>query len=210
MTEEEWLRFDLSPTVRPRRMAARLRSLGTERRVNLFGCACCRRAWPVLEERARKAVELVESHDGLPPRRVFRAIVGAGDFVPEVGWSSLGERHAARAVIGLLDGTAAHFVALAASDPWAERRAQYQLLQDVFGRPKDGPKVDPAWRLWNDGAAPALAESISRERRFGDLPVLLDALTDAGCTDEVLLSHLCGPGPHVRGCWVLDLLSGKW
>jgi len=39
--------------------------------------------------------------------------------------------------------------------------------------------------------------------------ILADALEDAGCADDVLLSHLRGPGPHVRGCWVLDLLLGK-
>ena len=54
-----------------------------------------------------------------------------------------------------------------------------------------------------------LAQAIYEERRFGDLPVLADALEEAGCTDADILSHCRGPGPHVRGCWVVDLLLGK-
>jgi hypothetical protein len=41
------------------------------------------------------------------------------------------------------------------------------------------------------------------------LAILADALEDAGCTDPVILDHLRGPGPHVRGCFVLDLLLDK-
>ena len=41
------------------------------------------------------------------------------------------------------------------------------------------------------------------------LAVLSDALEEAGCPDETLLAHLRSPGPHVRGCWVLDLVLGK-
>jgi hypothetical protein len=54
-----------------------------------------------------------------------------------------------------------------------------------------------------------LAQSIYEGRAFDLLPVLADALEGAGCTDADLLGHLCGPGPHVRGCWALDLLLGK-
>ena len=41
------------------------------------------------------------------------------------------------------------------------------------------------------------------------LAVLSDALEEVGCTDTALLSHLRSPGPHVRGCWALDLVLGK-
>ena len=41
------------------------------------------------------------------------------------------------------------------------------------------------------------------------LAVLGDALEDAGCTDADILKHCRGSGPHVRGCWVVDLLLGK-
>ena len=51
-----------------------------------------------------------------------------------------------------------------------------------------------------------LAEGIYQERAFDHLPILADALEEAGCTDATLLGHLHRPGAHVRGCWVLDLL----
>jgi hypothetical protein len=54
-----------------------------------------------------------------------------------------------------------------------------------------------------------LARGIYHERAFDRLPVLADALEEAGCTDETLLGHLRGPGPHVLGCWAVDLILGK-
>ncbi|MBI1831034.1 MAG: hypothetical protein HYR84_06255 [Planctomycetes bacterium] len=54
-----------------------------------------------------------------------------------------------------------------------------------------------------------LAQTIYDERRFADMPLLADALTEAGCTDANILNHCRQPGEHVRGCWVVDLLLGK-
>jgi hypothetical protein len=54
-----------------------------------------------------------------------------------------------------------------------------------------------------------LAQGIYDERAFERLPILADALEDAGCTDAAILVHCRGPGPHVRGCWVVDLILGK-
>jgi hypothetical protein len=56
---------------------------------------------------------------------------------------------------------------------------------------------------------PKLAEAIYQERRFEDLPILADLLEEAGPTDAALLGHLRGPGPHVPGCFALDLLAGR-
>jgi hypothetical protein len=56
---------------------------------------------------------------------------------------------------------------------------------------------------------PRLVRGIHEERAFDRLAVLADALEEAGCADADILSHLRGPGPHVRGCWVVDLLLGK-
>ena len=67
----------------------------------------------------------------------------------------------------------------------------------------------PAWLSWNGGTVAGLARSVYDERRFADLPILADALEEAGCDNAELLTHLRGPGPHVRGCWALDLLLGK-
>jgi hypothetical protein len=54
-----------------------------------------------------------------------------------------------------------------------------------------------------------LAEQIYKERAFNRLPTLADALEESGCQEADLLAHCRGPGPHVRGCWVVDLLLGK-
>jgi hypothetical protein len=54
-----------------------------------------------------------------------------------------------------------------------------------------------------------MAEVIYADSAFDRLPVLADALEEAGCTISDILDHCRGPGPHVRGCWVVDLLLGK-
>jgi hypothetical protein len=54
-----------------------------------------------------------------------------------------------------------------------------------------------------------LAQAIYDDRAFDRLPILADALEDAGCHDAGILAHCRGPGPHVKGCWVVDLLLGK-
>jgi hypothetical protein len=91
----------------------------------------------------------------------------------------------------------------------AHCRLQCDLLRDVFGNPFRPVAADPAWLRWNDRTVVKVARAIYEERAFERLPVLADALEDAGCTEEAILAHLRGPGPHVRGCWALDLLRGE-
>jgi hypothetical protein len=91
----------------------------------------------------------------------------------------------------------------------AAEAGQADLLRDLFGNCFRQVTFDPAWLAWNDGTVVRLAQAVYGERAFDRLPVLADALEDAGCTDADLLGHLRGPGPHVRGCWVVDLLLGK-
>jgi hypothetical protein len=62
---------------------------------------------------------------------------------------------------------------------------------------------------WQGGALRDLAQAITDERRFDDLPILADALEEAGCDNAALLQHCRWPGEHVRGCWVLDLILCK-
>jgi hypothetical protein len=85
-----------------------------------------------------------------------------------------------------------------------------RLLREFFGDPfRPAPAIDPEWLAWDHGLAARLARAIYDEHRFDELPVLADALEEAGCADAALLSHLRGPGPHARGCWALDLILGK-
>jgi hypothetical protein len=90
-----------------------------------------------------------------------------------------------------------------------EHRVQADLLRDIFGNPFRAVLVAPAWLSWNGETVLRLAESIYQERAFERLPILADALEDAGCTDSAILEHCRGPEPHVRGCWAIDLLLGK-
>jgi hypothetical protein len=83
------------------------------------------------------------------------------------------------------------------------------LLRDIFGNPFRPICINPTWLAWNDGTVVKLAEGIYDDRAFDRLPVLADALEEAGCDNAEILNHLRGPGPHVRGCWSLDLLTGR-
>lgn len=80
------------------------------------------------------------------------------------------------------------------------------ILHEVVGNPFHPVAFDPAWRT---DAVVGLARTIYECRAFDWLPVLADALEDAGCADAAVLAHCRGPGPHVRGCWVVDLVLGK-
>lgn len=92
------------------------------------------------------------------------------------------------------------------ADSLTERREQTRLLRCIFGNPFRPVMADSTWRTTN---VVALAQAIYEERAFDRLPVLADALEDAGCTNEAVLGHCHGSGPHARGCWVVDLLLGK-
>ncbi|MGH7169008.1 MAG: hypothetical protein ACRELG_01855 [Gemmataceae bacterium] len=69
--------------------------------------------------------------------------------------------------------------------------------------------IEPSWLAWNDGTVPKLARNVYERRAFDRLPILADALEEAGCTDADILNHCRQPGEHVRGCWVVDLLLNK-
>jgi hypothetical protein len=83
------------------------------------------------------------------------------------------------------------------------------LLHDIFGNPFRPVSLNPAWLTWHDGLIVSMARQMYESRDFTDLPVLADALEDAGCTSQDILGHCRSGGEHVRGCWVVDLVLGK-
>jgi len=83
------------------------------------------------------------------------------------------------------------------------------LAREVLGNPFRVPHINPEWREWHGGAVRLIAERVAQTWDFSALPVLADALQDAGCEDEYLLAHLRGPGPHVPGCWALEAVLGR-
>lgn len=87
----------------------------------------------------------------------------------------------------------------------SERKAQAFLVRDVFPNPFRPVALEPAWRTEKVLALAGEAYAGA----FHILPILADALEEAGCDSADILAHCRGPGPHVRGCWVVDLLLGK-
>lgn len=90
-----------------------------------------------------------------------------------------------------------------------EGQEQGRLLHDIFGNPFRPVAIDPVWLTWHDGTVRQLAQAIYDDRRFADLPILADALEEAGCDQADILAHFRVPGQHVRGCWAVELLLAK-
>jgi hypothetical protein len=91
------------------------------------------------------------------------------------------------------------------------------VVRDLFGNPfRPSRPLPPAVLAWNDGTVPRLAQAVYEDRKMPEgtfdtarLSILADALLDAGCEDEELIRHCRSEGPHVRGCWAVDLVLGK-
>jgi hypothetical protein len=70
-------------------------------------------------------------------------------------------------------------------------------------------QIEPAWLQWNDRAALRIAQHIRKESAYENLPILADALEEAGCDRATILSHCRAPLPHQETCWVVELLLGS-
>jgi hypothetical protein len=217
VTEAEWMACT-DPDV----MLDFLFGKGNSRKLWLFGVACCRRIWHLLEDRrGREAVEVVERWaDGLASEAEMVAAYKDADDAADCshGGPALAAYDLVAAAnvfdaVTVVSRRAAGVTADAADSDSAaavENVGQVSLLHDIFGSlPFHPVTIDPSWLGWNGGTIPKLAEAIYDDRRFSDLPILADALEEAGCTDADILSHCRSGGEHVRGCWVIDLLLGK-
>jgi len=108
------------------------------------------------------------------------------------------------------DAAGAHSLRENATDEYvaydAEMAKQGDFLRDIFGNPFQPVALNPAWQT---STVTALARAIYTDRAFERLPILADALEDAGCDNADILNHCRQGGDHVRGCWVVDLILGK-
>ncbi len=203
------------------------------RRLRLFACACCRRipreACSPAGLRALAAAVLFA--DGLAgedelaaaEQAAFEAHVeerdrpaGVADGTPP--WSRQAEMAsralalvAAPGLYQALDAaefarkTVPHAHGEAFLEETQEEKVQCDLLREIAGPTLFRPVEVPHWQRTADVSRLAAAASAGE---WGLLPILADALEDAGCADEELLGHLRGGGPHVCGCWALDLVLG--
>jgi hypothetical protein len=197
MTEAEWLASECASDMlqylrdsdrSPEKDASR------GRKYRLFACACVRWVWerrPTLSDTDRAAVAVAERFAD-----------------KQVAPTELQEARSSGAV-GLARKTLLRSPRMAASDiarAMSDDSAVPTLLRDVIGNPFRPVTVDPAWLM---STVRALAAVIYADRAFDRLPILADAIEDAGCDSADILAHCRGDGPHVRGCWVVDLLLGK-
>jgi hypothetical protein len=188
------------------------------RKLRLFLCACCRRQWEHLRKEARKSLEAGEAFaDGVITAEALAAARGPryGGVRADNCASYAAESN--RVFRRKFRGGLYSAVWSASWPDWvygdkpecqaAERAAQAESLRDVVGNPFRTVKFDKQWRT--DTAVP-LAKQMYDAREFSAMPILADALQDAGCDSEEVLNHCRdASAAHVRGCWVADLVLGR-
>jgi hypothetical protein len=89
------------------------------------------------------------------------------------------------------------------------KAALLPVVRDILQNPFRPAKLDASWLRWNDGTVAKIAQAIYDDGRFDRMPILADPLEESGCTESAMLAHCRAAIPHVRGCWVIDLLLGR-
>ncbi len=211
MTEAEWETTD-RPDALLEWHFERVAPPPGNRQILMFGLACCERLLPVHPDRAYlHALHLMEKH--VEGERFEQSVERATDEL--------------MVVEDALDRITTFTMALRL--PWFDREAAgialrrlllnlmlfrgpeepqrlCGILRDIFGNPFHLVEIDSRWR---SSTVLDLARTIDHERRFERLPILADALMDAGCDSETLLEHCQESLEHVKGCWAIELLLGK-
>jgi hypothetical protein len=214
MTEEEWRTCET-----PQAMLQWLqeKAIGTDRKYRLAACAFARRVWRRLmrEPSAQDAIVLMEKFaDGLATEgeryNAWRGSWGNWGSVDEIPYDSSSAESQAVAWILTQDARDAVRLVIAQSP---DTQSQPALLRCIFGSPGRPVTLNPAWLT---PTVSALALTVYQKRSLPSghlgkdrLAILADALEDAGCQDPQILEHCRGKGPHVRGCWCVDLLTGR-
>jgi hypothetical protein len=197
------------------------------RKLRLLATACARRMLPALQDDPafRDVVDAAERYAGDPAARsdAVAARKPVRDAARRLGGPSPREPLAAavNVLIALtgdaLEGHTAgianalyvigHRSAVVRADGRTERGIQADYLRDIFGNPFRPIDFSPSWRT---DTVMSLAKQVYESHDFAAIPILADALQDAGCDSEEILRHCRDPNQvHVRGCWVVDLVLGK-
>jgi hypothetical protein len=233
MTKEEWLKC-----ADPTPMLEFLRGKVSNRKLRLFAVACCRHVWEWLPQYSRKAVEVAERYADKQASRaeLFQAgediakdeiAQGYSDCATGCAWyaTAWGLWEAVTGVVRTAAITprtpewlkvvnarrktqAMHDAAGRASEQriLVQHKAYCQFLRDLWP-PFKRVTFNPAWRT---NTARSLARAMYESRDFSAMPILADALQDAGCDNTDILTHCRDSNAtHVRGCWVVDFVLGK-
>jgi hypothetical protein len=217
LTEARW-----RTSTHPDAMIDVLEGRVSDRKLRLFAVACCRRvAHAGYGRRIERAIDVNERFaDGQATAKELKsAREGAHKFALTAGGAPALVAQAAESVahprlspyflsscLGCVLELATWREGVSKED---ERRRLCDLLRDVVGNPFRPPAFDPALRAAKGGLILSMAQDMYAARRFDDLPVLADALEEAGCADKDLLAHCRAGGEHARGCWVVDLVLDK-
>jgi hypothetical protein len=222
--EQEW-----RACADPYAMLMFLHGRATERKLRLFVAACCRRAWAwgqLTDPRSRLAVEAAEGYaDGaITASQSQAAAVAAQAAVEELAasgtWNwdvdmSMSPKGLCMYAPAVAAETGATFDPAYAVGLTQENRpnsedqaAQVALVRDIFADPFHPVSLAAAWRT---PTVVALATAAYEDRHLpagtldlDRLAILADALEEAGCAGRIILDHLRSPGPHCRGCFVVD------
>jgi hypothetical protein len=214
MTDTEWQKCS-----DPAAMIAFLDGTVGPRKQRLFGCACVRWVCSFAKGKLPDAVLTAEDFaDGKAAKAALararkevraerHALEESGAKKPAV-WGAywltevVASENASGSVLSELHRFSSDLIVLT-SKHW---KTVGGLLRDIYQNPHRPAAFNRRWRTTD---IVALARAIYDDRAFDRLPLLADALMDAGCDDEQVIGHCRGPAPHVRGCWVVDLVLGR-
>jgi hypothetical protein len=230
MTESDW-----ATCTHPAAMLSFLRDRGaSERKLRLFAVACCRRVLHMMADlRCRHAVEVAEAfadgsagdgergaamreanqaaldalqvHLGSEFATSPRFVLAANAATSACGTPGEFATNAVRGILGACWKIARDpESALGGLDH--ERAAECITIRDIFGDPFKPTPFAPSWRT---DTVVTLARQQYETRDFSLMPIMGDALQDAGCEEESILNHCRSPGVHVRGCFVVDLVLNR-
>lgn len=216
MTEQDWM-----TCTDPWSMSAFLNDKASPRKLRLFACACCRMLpYSSKDDRFQQALGASERYaDGQTTKaalkrarqgvRAARFALPANDPKVHGKWSVYWLAEVA-ASENASSGVASEMQRLADQGllelPPCIRASICTLARDLIGNPFQS--IAPN-KKWLKPKVVALAQEIYDSRAFDRLPTLAEALEEAGCQETDILAHCRAPGPHVLGCWAVDLLLGK-